>query len=520
MVPSETHNDVALTDASTLAKGSSLSLFGSVAGALVNMGLVFVITRGLGADDGGAFFEAIALFNIAVVAVAIGADTGLLRFTASSLALEDTSGQGRLLAVGLVPVLVVSVLVAIVGFQLAPTLGSGFGGEHHADEVERMIRLLAFFLPLGAINLAVLGATRGYGTMLPTVAAERVGRPTVQLVLAALAIGAGASATWLAIGWGTGFQVSLIAAVVWLIRLRRRHEGPSSKTGPTLKKVALEFWAFSLPRALASMFRVGVLWLDVLLVGALMTPRDAAIYTVATRVIQAGYLATDAIGQAVEPMFSSLLAGGHRDRTHKLYQVSTAWLVGLTWPLFLAAWVFAPAILGLFGSDFREAAPVVAILAGSALLGSGFGSIDILLVMAGKSVWSLGNSAAALTTNVVLNLILIPKMGINGAALAWAISRIVSNVLPFLEMRSMLGINPVSRGWRTVTAASLATFGLIGLGLRLTLGTGLGVVAVYVLIAGAAYLTIIWRERQHLELAAFTGMIGKRLGSKTRGGTA
>ena len=50
-------------DLATLARGGSLSFVGSAAGALLSMGLVFVISWGLGADDGGAFFEAIALLQ-------------------------------------------------------------------------------------------------------------------------------------------------------------------------------------------------------------------------------------------------------------------------------------------------------------------------------------------------------------------------------------------------------------------------------------------------------------------------
>lgn len=512
----KTHNDEALADATTLAKGGSLSLFGSAAGAALSMALLFVVTLGLGADDAGAFFEAIALFSIVAVTVAIGADTGLVRFTARSLALDDPAAERKLLIVSLVPVLVAGLIVMVAGLALAPALGRIFGGEGHSDAVESMVRVLSLIVPAGALNLAVLGATRGYGTMLPTVVAERVGRPLIQLVLGGIAIAAGVSASWLAGAWAIGVVFALVAGVLWLGRLRRRHQGHSAPSTRSYREIATEFWAFTLPRALSSMFRVGVLWLDVLLVGWLMSPRDAAIYTVATRLIQAGALAGDAIGQAVEPMFSSLLAGGHETRTRALYQTSTAWLVGLTWPLYISAWIFAPTVLGLFGAEFSEAAPVVAILAASALLGSGFGPVDVLLVMAGKSIWSLWNSAAALTTNLVLNLLLIPSLGLNGAALAWAISRIVANSLPFIQMRSMLGINPIGVGWKTAAIAAVTSFGVIGLGMRAAFGSSVPIVTIFVVIAVLGYSAIIWRWRHRIELDAFAAMIGGGFGRKSK----
>ncbi len=148
--------------------------------------------------------------------------------------------------------------------------------------------------------------------MLSTVAADRIGWPALELVLTGGTVLLGVSAGWLATVWAIPFLLSLLAGAIWLQRLR--HHRVDLHNGRSPGQTVSEFWAFTLPRALASMFRVGVLWLDVLVVGALMSPRDAASYTVATRLIQAGFLATDAVGQAVEPMFSSLLARGHADR--------------------------------------------------------------------------------------------------------------------------------------------------------------------------------------------------------------
>jgi O-antigen/teichoic acid export membrane protein len=500
------------TDLATLARGGSLSFAGSAAGALLSMGLVFVITWGLGADDGGAFFEAIALYNIVIITVTLGADTGLLRFTARFLAIDGHTGMGRLLVVALAPVIAVGVGLGIAGMVLAPSIGSWLGGTSHADAIRAMVVVMAAFVPVGALNLAVLGATRGYGTMVPTVAAERVGRPLIQLVLGAAAVVAGMSASWLAAGWVGGVAVSSVAGALWLRSLWRRLDTPVAEGAErSYAELAREFWAFSLPRAFASMFRVGVLWLDVILVGALISPRAAAIYTVATRLLQAGFLAVDAIGQAIEPMFSSLLAGNHKNRAHSLYQVATGWLVALTWPLFLAMWIFASAVLGLFGSEFADATSVVAILAGSALIGSGFGPVDVLLVMAGRSMWSFWNSATALTINVVLNLVLIPSMGLNGAALAWAVSRIAANVLPLVQVRSILGFHPFGKGWWAAAVASLATFGLGGVILHTVLGPGIGAFGIYVAIAAAAYAGLVWRWRSRLDVAAFRAIVGGRL---------
>lgn len=501
------------TDLAILARGGSLSFVGSALGAVLAMALVVVLTWTLGAAEAGAFFESMALFNIVIIAVTFGADTGILRFTSRYLALDRKDAIVGVLRTGLVPVAALGLLIAAVGVVLADEIGAVLGGPDHAATVAAYVGVLAWFVPVGALNLAVLGGTRGYGTMVPTVAAERIGRPAVQLIVVGSALAAGASATGVALGWAAGFVASLAAAAVWLRRLRVLAEIPAQRAAPATTGIVREFWAFTMPRAFASMFRVGVLWLDVILVGALISPAAAAIYTVATRLLQPGILALDAIGQAVEPMFSSLLSAGQVERAKRLYQVSTGWLVALTWPIFLAVWIYADTVLGLFGSEFTEGSTAIAILAGSALIGTGFGTVDILLVMAGKSMWSFWNSAVALSLNVGLNLLLIPSLGLNGAALAWAVSRIAANVLPLLEVRSHIGFHPFGTGWFHASALSLLTFGGLGLAFRWVGGDELWALAGYLLVATPSFLLLGWRWRRPLDVSDFASLLRRRPGA-------
>lgn len=484
-----------------------MNFVGSAVGALLSMGLIFVVTRGFGTDEGGALFEAIAYFNIVVIAVTFGADTGLLRFLAHGRALGEVVSVKRLLGIGLVPVALVGVAVTATTYAAIGPISEWFGGVDHAETVRSYLSVMAAFIPVGAVALAILGATRGFGTMLPTVAADRIARPLVQIALVAGVAIVGGGAVTVATAWSLGVAASLLIGLVWLRSLATTPTPP--ETTPAIV-TAREFWSFTLPRAFASIFRVGVQWLDIILVGGLISPRAAAIYTVATRLLQAGFLAVDAVGQAVEPMFSALLAADQHDRAQSLYQGSTGWLVGLTWPLFLGMWIFAPAVLGIFGSDYVAATAVVAILAASALIGSGFGPVDVLLVMSGKSLWSFWNSAASLTINVSLNFLLIPSLGLRGAALAWAVSRVVANTLPLIQIRSLYGFHPFGKGWVLAALASLVAFGAGGIVMRLVIGDTFPAFLAYVGVALAVYAALVWRWRSQLQLSAFGELLSSR----------
>ena len=67
-------DDAARRDLTTLARGGALNLAGAVATGLLHFVLLVVVTRGLGAQGTGAFYEAVALFLIlAQVATAAAA---------------------------------------------------------------------------------------------------------------------------------------------------------------------------------------------------------------------------------------------------------------------------------------------------------------------------------------------------------------------------------------------------------------------------------------------------------------
>ena len=79
----------------------------------------------------------------------------------------------------------------------------------------------------------------------------------------------------------------------------------------------------------------------------------------------------------------------------------------------------------------------------------------MLLLMAGRSRLSLINTGLALATNIIANLVLIPHLGIQGAALAWTLSLAVANGLPAVQMWLLLRIQPF--GPRSMRALALAS---------------------------------------------------------------
>jgi O-antigen/teichoic acid export membrane protein len=112
-------------------------------------------------------------------------------------------------------------------------------------------------------------------------------------------------------------------------------------------------------------------------------------------------------------------------------------------------------------------AVVVVIGSLGMLYGTSAGAVDTALVMSGHSVLSMLNSIAVLVLNVVLNLLLIPAYGITGAAVAWAATVVVRNVLAQVQVKRLDGLRlyGVASAW--AAACVLVVYAPTLLALRL-----------------------------------------------------
>ncbi|MEJ7584589.1 MAG: oligosaccharide flippase family protein [Acidimicrobiales bacterium] len=500
-------------DLTVLARGGVVNLAGSLVNAVANFALVVVITRGFDLGTAGAFLEATAMFQILATAGQLGADTGLARFLPTALALDRKGDLRPVTRAAFLPVLAVGVATGVAGFVGAGALGGLVAEGRHQPDFVDAFRVLTLFVPLGAAYFVLQTGTRSFGTMVPSVVVERLGRaalsPLIVLAVVANGMGTGAAAG----AWITPYAIAVVPLALWYRKLLRRVAPrtvhPSDATG-----VGTRFWRFSGPRAVAGTFQVAVLWLDVLLVGALASPATAAIYSASSRWLIAGLFVTLAVNQAFQPQISGLLAVGALERARTLFQTSTAWVVAFVLPIYLTLAVFGEVLVSVFGEGYQEGATALAILAAAGLISSASGPVTMVLLMGGGSTDNLLITGAALVTNVVANIVLVPRFGVEGAAAAWALSIGVDNGLALVQVWRRLGIHPFGTGMVRVAPLCLVAAGGGLVGSRLILGPTVAGLATGVAAGGLLYGFGLWRLAPALDAdalqAAFKGRAERR----------
>ena len=489
-----------------LARGGTLNLAGFVLSGIFAFVLAIVVTRLVGARGAGIFFAAVAVFTIVSNVTELGADTGIVRYVARLREQGRQRELPSLVRIALGPAAILATLAGVATVVWAVPLADVFSRSDPA-EVATYLRIFGLVIPLTTISTIALAGTRGFGSMRAFVGIDSVAVPILKPALILVSAVGGLTATGLALGWAIPEALACVVSVLVLWRMVRRathSEGadPAPADEPSL---ASEFWRFSAPRGVAAAFQITIIWFDLLLLSHFRDAAEVGVYGAASRAVTFGTFALQAIRLAMAPQISRLLARGDRAGAQTVYQTATWWLVVVSWPVFLVFAVFGPLLLGVFGHGFGSGATALAILSVAMLVNLGTGNVTVVLLMGGKSSWNLFNTAIALALNIGLNLFLIPRYGIAGAAVAWAVSIIVDNLLALIEVWLFLGMRPFGRGYLPAAGTALVVIGGVGLLARAMFGAGAVGFAVFLVVSLPLYAWAIWRQREVLRLDELFG---------------
>ncbi|MEV6841610.1 oligosaccharide flippase family protein [Streptomyces sp. NPDC051133] len=494
-------------DVAAAARGGSWGLLGSLVSAVLAYILVALVARTLGAQGAGAVFTGVGAFTILSNICKLGADTGMVRFVSRDVATGGGRQVGALLRTALVPAMMASTAAAAVLF-LFPSVATALLPSMDVKDAVTLIRLFAVFLPVATVSLILLGASQGYGTMFPYIGVEQVGKPTLRVLVAVPLVFLAPGVLSMAAAW---LIPSLAGAVIAWLTLRRYRAAHSGAPGEEASVIPSEFWAFSAPRAVSSVFDISAVWVGVILLSGLATSEQAGIYTAITRVVFAGTLVQAAIRRAVAPRISRLLALGEVQHACHLHRISTRWIVLLSWPPLVLLASFPATLLCLFGPEFAHGADALVVLCIASAINISSGNAQTVLLMAGKSSWHLVLTGIAFTVQLTVGFLAVPSMGVLGAALSWGAAIVVENLMAAALVRRNPGFTTIDCGYLIATGVGLCLTAALAVPARLlagdtplglTLGTVLGV---------SAFAVSLWRLSRPLGLRELIDVLPKRI---------
>jgi O-antigen/teichoic acid export membrane protein len=185
---------------------------------------------------------------------------------------------------------------------------------------------------------------------------------------------------------------------------------------------------------------------DILLLGALRGAEAVGVYSVATRGADLITFFLIANNASLAPTIASLYAKGDLDQLQRVVTSSARLTLLCSLPLAVGLigggqWFFT-----LFGPDFTQGQATLAILSAGQFINVAMGSVGQLLIMTGHERDAARGVGISALSNVLLNIILIPHWGVEGAAAATASSTILWNILLAKWVYKRLGIHSTALG--------------------------------------------------------------------------
>ncbi len=492
--PEERAPDHALTQAGqmhTMDKPGSVELLKGAgivfSGRLVGRGLGFLshflFARLLGPTHYGVFLLSMALFNFADLLADLGLRLGVLRESAAAEGRGDHKMVRGTILGGAVLALGASLLGAVGLVAIKGWAASSF----KAPDLAWLLPLFALALPFATVGAIFISGLQALRRMEALSTLQYVLDPLLRIVtfIGLFFLG------WRLFAVGASHLLASVAvalfAFLWLSSSFPLVVPPiltRFQPGPLL--------TFSLPLLMSNVVGFILQWADSLFLGYYLTVRDVGVYGAAGRLAGLGGMFLLAISTIFAPKIYSLYGKGELPEVGRLYQHSTRWVLMCVLPLFFYTVLNAEPLLALFGPDFVKGSPALILLAVAYLVMTGTGPAGDVVLMTGRSKAILYAGAASCALGLGLNVYLIPRYGLIGAASATGLAIAFGNLANVLMAWRFTGLQPYTKAIAKPIMTALCVAGL-----HVALGPLLGPEALPRLLGGAMiwllYPALLWR---------------------------
>lgn len=230
------------------------------------------------------------------------------------------------------------------------------------------------------------------------------------------------------------FAAAFLFAIVAFFR--------TTKTGGIKPEYNTPAWKSSL-KALFLLIALGSInsRLDIIMLGFFKNASQVGIYNGADRVAASIAIFQILMNQISAPSISRLHALNDMKKMQELVTKITRWVTLLSLLVFLVLLFSGKSILAYLGANFIHGETALIIICFGQLVGVAFGPVGNFTITTKNEKINIFFALLKMALIILLNIILIPIMGINGTAIATAISIILGNAGMFIIIKRKTGIS-------------------------------------------------------------------------------
>jgi stage V sporulation protein B len=388
-----------------------------VAAAAVHVGM----GRILGPEPYGEFGVIMSLLTVLEVFLARGIRDAVTKYTAE-FPERSAAIQKQALAIAAV----FGGVVFLLYLLLARPIALAF----HNVNLTRPLLISALIVPFIAIYSVFIGHLSGkreFGKRALAMNAQSLGKVAGVYILALLGFGLQGAVSGYVISYGLALAVAFLYS---------RERGPQAAAFPASNLVV-----FAIPVVIFSILLALLMNMDIFFVRSLLRDAEAAgFYTSALALTRAPYFVFYAFAITLLPIISQLTSSDRFDEASRYVNKSLRYLLILLVPLaFFTSSLSGPILELVYSSRYLPAARPLAILIFGLMFLTFFSVLVAVINGSGRPKTSMILACAVLPLDLVLNLVLVPRLGLSGAATATTVSSLAGMIAAGLVVQKEFG---------------------------------------------------------------------------------
>ena len=391
------------------------SFISLVTASFLHLLLRIVLGKELGPSGLGLYTLVFTLYMFGMQFAAFGIGAALTKYIAQYH--DDLPKIREYVTSGVLGSMVSGTVIGILLYLLSGIISIQF---FHNPEMTDLLKMTAFCFPFIAMQKVVIGTLNGMRKMKLYAVVNIVQNVSVMVVSIALVMMLDMGVRGAVIGY---VVPTILIGVLSLTLIKGNF---SIKMG-ILRTALTEISLFGFYVVLANSIGLINTQIDSLMIGHFMSETDVGYYAVAIVFMQAIILLPNAIQRVTTPLIATF--HGKNDYKNIRLLIKSTVLKTFLLILFIAAIIviFGKSLINIiFTEEFLPAyIPMVILLVGYSICAP-IGSVGGTLQSIGKVKVIFKMSFLCALINTGLNLILIPKFGLIGAASATSISQIIT----------------------------------------------------------------------------------------------
>ena len=426
-----------------IAKTSVVVFVGLILSKIFTYVYRIVIARHFGPEIYGLFSLAVMILGWFVAFSSLGLAQGLLRYIALYRGEKKPNKIRFILKISIRTILFSTVISAIILFLLSEFISINL---FHNPDLIIFLRIFSILIPVNVFASIFLSVMRAY---------EKINWHTFIFNILQNILKLTALIVLIILGFKTNaviFSYFLgILGVLIVSYFVCRYKIPEIFKRYTLQKkirknIFRELFSYSWPVLFFGLL-VGILYgIDSFVIGYFRNAIEVGFYNAAVPIALLLSITPELFMSLFFPLITKEYSKKNLLTIKQLSQQVGKWIFIINLPIFIIIILFPGIFISiLFGKEYLVAENALRILSIGALFSSLTLVASNLILMVGKTKTILINLIGISIFNIILNIILVPRYGINGAAFSTMLSGIILGMLFLFQANSYTSIIPIRR---------------------------------------------------------------------------